>query len=171
MAPIVLVAIIAIIVLWAGASAQSDCTTALISLSPCLNYVSGNDSTPSSSCCSQLANVVRSQPRCLCTIVNGGGSSLGITINQTRALALPGACKVQTPPVSRCNAGGAGPSASPMSPRSPSTPGAAAPSGGGSKTVPSRDLNSGSSSANVPFSVFFSFLFVAAYISAPLAGS
>ncbi|CAI0407593.1 unnamed protein product [Linum tenue] len=89
----------------AGITAQSSsgCTTALIGLSPCLNYISGNTSRPSSSCCSQLGSVVSSQPQCLCQLVNGGGSSLGITINQTRALGLPSACRVQTPPVSRCN--------------------------------------------------------------------
>ncbi|TXG72085.1 hypothetical protein EZV62_000664 [Acer yangbiense] len=83
--------------------AQSDCTNVLIGLAPCLNYVSGSSSTPSASCCSQLASVVRSQPRCLCTVLSSGGASLGVTINQTLALALPGACNVQTPPVSRCN--------------------------------------------------------------------
>ncbi|KAK3190084.1 hypothetical protein Dsin_029645 [Dipteronia sinensis] len=86
-------------------AAQSDCTNVLIGLAPCLNYVSGSSSTPSPSCCSQLASVVRSQPRCLCTVLSGGGASLGVTINQTLALALPGACNVQTPPVSRCNVG------------------------------------------------------------------
>ncbi|CAL9125651.1 unnamed protein product [Musa acuminata var. zebrina] len=72
-------------------------------LAPCLNYITGNTSTPSSTCCSQLASVVQSQPACLCSVLNGGASSLGVTNNQTRALALPGACKVQTLPVSDCN--------------------------------------------------------------------
>jgi hypothetical protein len=89
--------------LWARAAAQSGCTSVLIRMAPCLNYVSGSSSTPSSSCCSQLASVVRSQPQCLCTALNGGGASLGITINQTLALGLPAACNVQTPPVSKCN--------------------------------------------------------------------
>ena len=89
--------------LCAGAAAQSSCTNVLVSLSPCLNYITGNSSTPSSGCCSQLASVVRSQPQCLCQVLSGGGSSLGININQTQALALPTACKVQTPPVSQCN--------------------------------------------------------------------
>ncbi|KAF9673734.1 hypothetical protein SADUNF_Sadunf10G0054900 [Salix dunnii] len=53
--------------------AQSDCTDVLISLAPCLNYVTGSSSTPSSS------------------------------INETLALALPDTCEVQTPPVSKCN--------------------------------------------------------------------
>lgn len=85
------------------AQPSSDCTNVLIGLAPCLNYVSGSSSTPSTSCCSQLGSVVRSQPRCLCTVLNGGGASLGVTINETLALSLPAACKVKTPPVSRCN--------------------------------------------------------------------
>ncbi|KAG6498671.1 non-specific lipid transfer protein GPI-anchored 2-like isoform X2 [Zingiber officinale] len=79
------------------ASAQSGCTTAIISLSPCLGYIAGNTSTPSSSCCSQLATVVQSEPACLCSVLNGGASSLGVTVNQTRALALPGACGLRGP--------------------------------------------------------------------------
>jgi len=89
----------------AGAAAQSSCTNVLVSLSPCLNYITGNSSTPSSGCCSQLATVVRSQPQCLCQVLGGGGSTLGININRTQALALPGACNVQTPPTSQCNNG------------------------------------------------------------------
>lgn len=89
-----------------GAIAQSGCTTVLISLSPCLNYVSGSSPTPSASCCSQLASVVQSQPQCLCSVLNGSAmSSLGITLNQTLAMSLPGVCEVQTPPISRCNNG------------------------------------------------------------------
>lgn len=87
-----------------GAAAQSSsCTNALISMSPCLNYITGNSSSPSSSCCSQLANVVRSEPQCLCQVLNGGSSSLGLSINQTRALSVPSACNIQTQPTSRCN--------------------------------------------------------------------
>ena len=95
--------VVVVAMLSGGATAQSDCTSVLISLSPCLNYITGNTSTPSSSCCTQLAIVVRSKPQCLCEVLNGGASSLGIDINQTQALALPGACNVQTPPASRCN--------------------------------------------------------------------
>ena len=64
--------------LWATAMAQSsDCTSVLITMAPCLNYVTGSSPTPSASCCSQLANVVQSQPGCLCMALNGGGASLG----------------------------------------------------------------------------------------------
>ncbi|CAB4291672.1 unnamed protein product [Prunus armeniaca] len=141
-----------------GAMAQSGCTTALASLAPCLSYVTGNSSNPSSSCCSQLSNVVQSSPQCLCSLINGGGSSLGITINRTLALSLPSACKVQTPPASQCQ-GANGPSTPPASssadpsnqtPSDASTPEAAispsasdipSASGEGSKTVPSTNGN------------------------------
>ncbi|OVA15517.1 hypothetical protein BVC80_9035g33 [Macleaya cordata] len=45
--------------LWAGvvtAQSQSGCTSVIISMSPCLDYITGNSSTPSSSCCSQLSS-------------------------------------------------------------------------------------------------------------------
>lgn len=95
--------LILVVTLWGETMAQSGCTTALIGLSPCLNFVTGNTSTPSSSCCSQLSSVVQTQPRCLCSLLNGGGANLGISINQTLALTLPGACNVQTPSISQCN--------------------------------------------------------------------
>ncbi|KAF3457110.1 hypothetical protein FNV43_RR01767 [Rhamnella rubrinervis] len=104
--------------LWAISMAQStsDCTNVLISMLPCINYVTGSSSTPTSSCCSQLANVVLKWSQCLCLVLSGGGASLGININQTLALALPGACNMQTPPVSRCNAAN-GPATSVGSPK------------------------------------------------------
>ncbi|WOK97106.1 non-specific lipid transfer protein GPI-anchored 2-like [Canna indica] len=140
-----------------GATAQSSdsCTSALVSLSPCLNYISGNETTPSSSCCSQLSSVVKSEPQCLCQVLNGGGSSFGITINQTQAMALPGACKVQTPPASKCSSSNGAPTGSPGTPSTPSVP-----AGGGSKTLPSSD-NSGGSYAAAPASIIIS-LFAAA---------
>ncbi|GMI85776.1 glycosylphosphatidylinositol-anchored lipid protein transfer 5 [Hibiscus trionum] len=140
--------------LWTGALAQSSssCTNVLISMSPCLNYIQGNSSTPSSSCCSQLANVVSSQPRCLCEVLNGGGSSLGIDVNQTQAMALPTACNVRTPPASQCNA--SSPSGSPS--------GTNSPTGGGSKTVPTTDDGtSAGNSAKLSYLLLFFLLFIA----------
>ncbi|KAJ4722494.1 Non-specific lipid-transfer protein-like protein [Melia azedarach] len=146
---------------WAGAAAQSSCTTVLISMSPCLNYITGNSSTPSSQCCSQLASVVRSSPQCLCEVLNGGGSSLGIDVNQTQALALPGACKVQTPPISRCNA--ASPADSPAGP--PEIPGTIPETG--SKTIPSTEgePSSDGSFIKLSFPLLVFLLFAASYRS------
>ncbi|XP_031278155.1 non-specific lipid-transfer protein-like protein At2g13820 [Pistacia vera] len=140
---------------WAGARAQSSCTNVLISLSPCLNYITGNSSTPSSQCCTQLASVVRSSPQCLCQVLNGGGSSLGIDVNQTQALALPNACNVQTPPTSSCNADA--PAGSPES--SSTVP--------GSKTVPATEggPSSDGSSIKLSFSLLVFLLFAASYSS------
>lgn len=98
------IALVLMVMVWGGAHAQSStCTNTLMGLASCLNYVTGNSSTPSPSCCSQLSTVVQSQPRCLCSLLNGNGPNIGVTINQTLAISLPGACKVQTPPLNLCN--------------------------------------------------------------------
>ncbi|TKY52642.1 Non-specific lipid-transfer protein [Spatholobus suberectus] len=147
--------------MWTQNAAQSGCTSALTSLTPCLSYIMGSSSTPSASCCSQLSSVVQSSPQCLCSVLNGGGSTFGITINQTLALSLPGACKVQTPPVSQCRAGNGptSPSIAPVgspsgfpaeSPQDSITPSASdfpSVAGGGSKTVPTTDGGSSDGTA------------------------
>ncbi|GFZ14203.1 hypothetical protein Acr_24g0003930 [Actinidia rufa] len=165
-----------VLMVWAGgARAQSGCTNVLIGMAPCLNYVTGRSPSPPSSCCSQLASVVQSQPQCLCAALGGGGSAFGININQTLALALPGACKVQTPPVSKCDAVNNGPATAPVSspegmPAETSTeaPGSAvsSPISGGSKAVPSNGATShGSSIEMMPFQLVTLFLFMASYAS------
>ncbi|CAM8960211.1 unnamed protein product [Rhodiola kirilowii] len=108
-----LIVVVLVGILCGGVMAQSSCTSVLLKLSPCLNFITGNSSIPSSSCCTQLVGVVQSQPLCLCTVL-GGGSILGITINQTRALELPGTCNVKTPPVSQCNSAADEPATSPV---------------------------------------------------------
>ncbi|AQK62398.1 putative bifunctional inhibitor/LTP/seed storage protein family isoform X1 [Zea mays] len=91
-----LAAAVAAAALAASASAQSGCTTTLISLYPCLNYISGNVSTPPPSCCSQLASVVQTSPQCLCAALSSDSSSLGgVTIDRTRALQAAAAPGVQ----------------------------------------------------------------------------
>ncbi|XP_010938063.1 uncharacterized protein [Elaeis guineensis] len=128
-------------------SAQSSCTPALVSLSPCLGYIAGNSSTPSSSCCSQLASVVQSQAQCLCTVFNGAAAQqLGTIINQTQALNLPNVCNIQSPSFSNCNAVSrpAPAPTSPVSPSTPSVPNAAAP------TATSTPSDPGASSPAAP---------------------
>ncbi|MCE3049635.1 hypothetical protein HAX54_045440 [Datura stramonium] len=148
-----------------GARAQSGCTTALVSLSPCINYVTGNTTTPSSSCCLQLSRVVASQPRCLCSVLNGGSSSFGVSINQTLAVALPSACNVQTPPVSRCNGGANGPAASPADspPADSSKESPDVPSGTGSKATGGG--TSDGSIVELPLHLTATSLFIAAVIA------
>ncbi|KAL7618181.1 hypothetical protein Lser_V15G02756 [Lactuca serriola] len=103
-ASITMILAITMAALYGVAVAQSSgCDNELEGMSPCLNYISGDATTPSSGCCSQLAIVVQTQPQCLCQVLNGGGSSFGIKINETKALDLPKACNVQTPSTSKCN--------------------------------------------------------------------
>uniref|UniRef100_A0A1D1XU69 Non-specific lipid-transfer protein-like protein At2g13820 n=1 Tax=Anthurium amnicola TaxID=1678845 RepID=A0A1D1XU69_9ARAE len=143
--------------LFAGASAQtSSCTTAIVGLAPCLGYITGNTTTPSSSCCSQLSTVVKSEPQCLCLVLNGGAAQYGITINQTQAMTLPSACSVQTPPVSACAA--LAPAGSPTS--SPTPPGP-----GGVKNTPTGGSSDGST---IRASFSWAFVLLVAYAVAGL---
>uniref|UniRef100_A0ACD5X8K9 Uncharacterized protein n=1 Tax=Avena sativa TaxID=4498 RepID=A0ACD5X8K9_AVESA len=147
----------------ASASAQPGCTVALIGLYPCMNYISGNETEPTKSCCSQLSSVVQSQPQCLCSAL-GGDSVGGITINKTRALELPKACDVQTPPASKCN--GAGGASSPGAAAAPATPEVQTPvaAGSGSKATPSGHLQgSGVSSLHGPVALVFALAAAAFY--------
>ncbi|PIN14472.1 hypothetical protein CDL12_12900 [Handroanthus impetiginosus] len=136
------------VMLFRQARAQSKCSSSVLSLSSCISYVTGNSSTPPLSCCASLSNVVQSQPRCICPLLNsnGAGFSLGVVLNRTLALALPAACNIRTPSVSQCNAVANGPAPSALSPptgaatepsESPtSTIAPENPPGTGSKTVP-----------------------------------
>ncbi|XP_071717794.1 non-specific lipid transfer protein GPI-anchored 5-like [Rutidosis leptorrhynchoides] len=116
------------------AMAQSGCTKELISMSPCINYISSNKSTPPSGCCSSLANVVQSQPQCLCQVLKSVTSN-----NQTQALELPKACNVQSATISECNV--AAPTNAPVGTTTPSP----SKSPSGTNIVPS--TNNGSSDA------------------------
>ncbi|CAD6206265.1 unnamed protein product [Miscanthus lutarioriparius] len=126
-----------------GGSSSDDCTSALVSLSPCMDYISGNGtSAPSASCCSQLKSVVQSEPQCLCAALGSDGASTslgGVTIDRSRALGLPAACNVQTPPASQCNGS----------------------SGGGSKATPS--LPSGGASLRGPAGLVLGLVAAAVY--------
>uniref|UniRef100_A0A0E0E835 Bifunctional inhibitor/plant lipid transfer protein/seed storage helical domain-containing protein n=1 Tax=Oryza meridionalis TaxID=40149 RepID=A0A0E0E835_9ORYZ len=133
------VAVVAVALMAGGAAAQSPsstsgCTQTLLSMSPCLNYLTGNETAPSASCCGKLGEVVKSQPECLCVALNADTAALGLSINRTRALGLPDACKVQTPPVSNCKSGAAAPPAG----QTPPTP-----AGTGSKATPATPVGSG----------------------------
>ncbi|XP_010038080.2 non-specific lipid transfer protein GPI-anchored 19 isoform X2 [Eucalyptus grandis] len=135
-----------------SAQSTSGCTQVLMTMTPCLNYVTGNSSAPSATCCSSLGSIVQSRPQCLCLLLNGAMSSAGYNINQTLALALPGACNVKTPSASICNAlspSGAPTTSPPADSNTPSAPAASStptlPSG--SKTTPT--TTSGSKSIGV----------------------
>ncbi|CAM0876812.1 unnamed protein product [Alopecurus aequalis] len=156
----ILLAVAVAALLLVSVSAQSGCTAALIGLYPCMSYISGNETAPTKSCCSQLSSVVKSQPECLCSAL-GGDSVGGMTINKTRALELPKACNVQTPPASKCNDTGVAPSAAAPTTPEVQTPAAA---GSGSKAMPSGHLQqNGVSSLHGTVSLVFALVAAAFY--------
>ncbi|XP_060215547.1 non-specific lipid transfer protein GPI-anchored 5-like [Lycium barbarum] len=133
------VLLIVFAMIWARVIAQEsdDCTNVLISMLPCMNYITDNSSPEFSGCCTQLSTVVDKKPECLCQVLNGGGSNLGLNINQTQASTLTTACKVQTPPANRCKGRGSA-------------------SQGGSNDA---------TSTNMAAPISFLFLFIASYAS------
>ncbi|KAH1096332.1 hypothetical protein J1N35_013253 [Gossypium stocksii] len=159
--------LVVVAMLCAGATAQSGCTNVLIGMSPCLNYITGSSSTPSQQCCTQLDNVVRSSPRCLCQVLNGGGSSLGISINQTLALDLPNSCNVQTPPISSCNAASPAPADSPVGSPESGSKIPTVDAGDGSRSVPTARENGSSdgSTTKLSLSLFTLLLLETSYSS------
>ncbi|EPS69331.1 hypothetical protein M569_05437, partial [Genlisea aurea] len=52
-------------------------------------------------CCSGLANVLNSDPDCLCEGFKTS-AQLGIKLNMTKAETLPAACNLSAPPISSC---------------------------------------------------------------------
>ncbi|CAA0833534.1 Non-specific lipid-transfer protein-like protein [Striga hermonthica] len=97
----------------AAPSPGLDCFTYLVNLSDCLTFVEGgsNLTRPDPGCCSELANLVDTQPICLCQLL-GNPDQVGFPVDVSRALRLPSVCNVTTPPVSLC-AGALAPSEAP----------------------------------------------------------
>ncbi|KAH9289093.1 hypothetical protein KI387_033210, partial [Taxus chinensis] len=97
------IALMATLVLICGGvvKAQTDCQSLLLSLAPCVTYVTGNGgSAPPAACCTALSSVVKQNASCLCLVLTGNS---GIpNVNTTTALGLPKACNVETPPISGC---------------------------------------------------------------------
>ncbi|KAK4763568.1 hypothetical protein SAY87_013006 [Trapa incisa] len=81
-----------------------DCSTILFSLADCLSYVQtgSNQTKPEKPCCPELVNLVTNSSVCLCKLL-GDPKSTGFDIDVNRALKLPSACDVSTPPVSLCS--------------------------------------------------------------------
>ncbi|XP_074322147.1 non-specific lipid transfer protein GPI-anchored 26-like isoform X1 [Apium graveolens] len=99
------IAFILLAVLWTTSTAQSDCDNMVISMSPCLNYITTKTASPMPGCCTQLSSIIKLRPECLCQVLNGG-ASLGLSVNQTQAQALPTTCNVKTQDLSTCKADG-----------------------------------------------------------------
>ncbi|XP_048555473.1 non-specific lipid transfer protein GPI-anchored 5-like [Triticum urartu] len=87
-----------------AAAQNNGCSSVMMTLSPCLDFIGSKALEPGFSCCTTLAGIVQTDPRCLCMVLDGSAASFGIVINHTRALELPSICKVQAPPISQCTA-------------------------------------------------------------------
>ncbi|KAL5976721.1 hypothetical protein ACLOJK_021054 [Asimina triloba] len=75
------------------ASDQNECGAQLLSLATCLPYVQGQAKTPTPDCCTGLKQVLAKSRKCLCVLIKDRNDpDLGLNINATLALRLPGAC-------------------------------------------------------------------------------
>ncbi|KAK9056064.1 hypothetical protein SSX86_027151 [Deinandra increscens subsp. villosa] len=72
---------------------KEECTEQLVGLATCLPYVGGNAKSPTPDCCSGLKQVLNTNKKCLCVVINDRNDpDLGLTINVTLALGLPSVC-------------------------------------------------------------------------------
>ncbi|KAL1534321.1 non-specific lipid transfer protein GPI-anchored 11-like [Salvia divinorum] len=131
-------------------AAAADCTSLVASMADCLPFVTagGAAQKPEGNCCSGLKTVVKANPQCLCDAFRNS-AQLGVTLNVSKALTLPAACRVSAPSLSTCalSAGvGAAPALSPQALSPTSVAGAPAPSFGGNEGAPAPSIGSSGSS-------------------------
>ncbi|XAR62185.1 hypothetical protein NMG60_11016848 [Bertholletia excelsa] len=81
-----------------------DCMNLIYDMVDCLPYLSagGYETKPEPSCCTGLAEVVVADVACICEALKSS-AALGIEIDMDKAVALPSACDVSTPPLSSCD--------------------------------------------------------------------
>ncbi|ESQ39059.1 hypothetical protein EUTSA_v10001634mg [Eutrema salsugineum] len=83
---------------------KAECTEQLVGLATCLPYVQEQAKSPTPDCCSGLKQVINSDKKCLCVIIQDRNDpDLGLKINVSLALALPSVCHV-TADVTKCPA-------------------------------------------------------------------
>ncbi|TYH25958.1 hypothetical protein ES288_A03G211500v1 [Gossypium darwinii] len=84
-------------------SSPVDCSSLILNMADCLSFVSSGSKTskPEGTCCSGLKTVLKAGPQCLCEAFKSS-ASLGVTLNVTKAMTLPAACKVSAPSATQC---------------------------------------------------------------------
>lgn len=70
---------------------MAQCSGSLLLLAPCMPFVQGVGPTPTDQCCTGLANLVRDQPECVCTVLGSSGS---LPVNRSLVIQLPALCQV-----------------------------------------------------------------------------
>ncbi|XP_042058325.1 non-specific lipid transfer protein GPI-anchored 14-like isoform X2 [Salvia splendens] len=72
---------------------REECAESVVGLATCLPYVGGTAKSPTPDCCSGLKQVLNTNKKCVCVIVQDRNDpDLGLNINLTLALGLPRAC-------------------------------------------------------------------------------
>lgn len=81
---------------------KEECTEQLVGMATCLPYVQGQAKSPTPDCCSGLKQVLTSDKKCLCVIIQDRNDpDLGLQINVSLALTLPSVCHA-TADVTKC---------------------------------------------------------------------
>lgn len=90
----------------AAAAGGAECSSIILDMADCLSYVNGDATVkkPEGNCCSGLKKVLKTHAECLCEGFRNA-AQFGVTLNMTRALDLPSACRVSAPPVSVTDCG------------------------------------------------------------------
>lgn len=92
----------------APGATQSKCQGDMAHLTECMDYATGHEPSPSSTCCGDISDTQKARPECLCYIiqqVHGAGQAHGtqqLGLRFDRVLALPTACKLAGANVSLC---------------------------------------------------------------------
>ncbi|KAI7741017.1 hypothetical protein M8C21_006010 [Ambrosia artemisiifolia] len=87
-----------------GAPAPAaDCSTVILNMADCLSYVTAGSTVkkPEGTCCSGLKTVLKTDAQCLCEAFKNS-AQLGVSLNITKALALPSACHINAPSATNC---------------------------------------------------------------------
>nr|BAD24657.1 xylogen protein 1 [Zinnia elegans] len=87
-----------------GAPAPAaDCSTVILNMADCLSYVTAGSTVkkPEGTCCSGLKTVLKTDAECLCEAFKNS-AQLGVSLNITKALALPSACHINAPSATNC---------------------------------------------------------------------
>ncbi|KAF8087685.1 hypothetical protein N665_0571s0004 [Sinapis alba] len=74
---------------------NSDCSSVIYDMMDCLSYLTpgSNDTKPTKVCCGGILSVLQYNPKCVC-IGLASSKDMGISLNNTRALAMPTICKL-----------------------------------------------------------------------------
>ncbi|CAI9118424.1 OLC1v1019994C1 [Oldenlandia corymbosa var. corymbosa] len=82
-----------------------ECDSVLHTLAPCVDFVTGNSSKPTETCCNEFHLAVQTNLTCICQALNDPDIGPRYGINGTIALTLPDQCNQNegSSPIGDCN--------------------------------------------------------------------